>query len=101
MQHLTSLVTLLGHQLVAYGEQPREAGLDDLVEVGSVVTLVGLETICPADGQEALEAGQDRGGIVGVEELDGEVQEARPSLREVITQDSLYYRDKLVADAGL
>lgn len=54
MQHLASLITLLGQQLVAYYEQPREAGLDDLVEISAVVSVGCLEAVGPADCQEAL-----------------------------------------------
>jgi hypothetical protein len=56
MQHLTGLIALLGHQLVAHRQQPREASLDDLVEIGSVVALVSLEAVGPADRQKTLEA---------------------------------------------
>jgi hypothetical protein len=50
VQHLAGLIALLVHELVAYYQQPREADLDDLVEVGSAVAVARLEAVCPADG---------------------------------------------------
>lgn len=66
VQHLTSLIALLIHQLVTYGQQPGETGLDDFVEVGAVVAIADLEPIGSADCQQALEASQDRRRIIGV-----------------------------------
>lgn len=50
VQHLAGLVTLLVHQLIAYYQQPGEAGLDNLVEVGSAVAVACFEAVCAADG---------------------------------------------------
>lgn len=83
VEHLAGLVALLGDQLVADGQQAGEAGLDDLVEVGAALAVAGLEAVCAADGQQALQTGEDGGGAVGVEQLDGEVHEAGPLVGEV------------------
>lgn len=49
MEHLASLIALLVNQLIAHRQQPGETGLDNLVEVGAIVAIISLESICPAN----------------------------------------------------
>ena len=95
MQHLSGLVAFLVDELVADGEEPGEAGLDDLVEVRPVLAVAGPEAICAADGQQALQACHDGGGIIGVQQLDGEIHKGGPSVGEVVVQDALEDGDEL------
>lgn len=98
MEHLPRLFALLGHQLGRDGQQPGEASLDNLVKVGSVLPIASLEAVGAADGQQTLQAGEDRARIVGVQELDGEVHKGRPFLGKVPVQNSLQDGDELLSD---
>lgn len=98
MEHLSRLFALLGHQLGRDGQQSGEASLDNLVKVGSVLPIAGLEAVGAADSQEALQAGEDRTRVVGVQELDSEVHKSRPFLGEVPVQNSLQDGDKLLSN---
>lgn len=101
VKHLAGLVALLSDQLIADSKQPGEAGLNDLVEVDSIVAVRGLESVGAADGKQALQASEDGGGVVRVEELHGVVHEGRPLLREVEVQDALENGDQLLPDQPL
>lgn len=83
MQHLARLVALLVHQLIANGQEPRESSLDNAIKVRSVLALVGFVPESAADGEQALQTSQRRVRIVGVEQLQGELQESRPSAGEI------------------
>jgi hypothetical protein len=95
MQHLASLVTLLVHKLVAYDEQTREAGLHNFVKVLPILALNRLISKGTADGEQTLQTSEDGTGIVGVEELEGEVHKSRPSARKVALQNALEDGNKL------
>lgn len=66
MQHLAGLVAFLIHQLIANGQESRESCFNDVVEVLSVLTLVGLVPKSATDGEEALQTSQRRVCIVGI-----------------------------------
>lgn len=83
VKHLARLVALLVHQLIADGQHPWEADLDNLVEMHPILALHSLVPEGAADGEQALEAGQDRARVIRVEKLGGEVHEARPSTGKV------------------
>lgn len=70
--------------------------LDDLIEF--LPFFSGLESVDAADGQKTLQAGVDRVGVVGRQQLQGDVQEARPLFREIMLQDLLKERDQLRAN---
>lgn len=97
MQHLASLIALLVYQLVAYRQQPGEAGLDDFVEVSPALAVARLEAVGSADGQQTLQASQDGRGIVGVKELERVVHKSRPPIGKVEVQDTLQDWHELVA----
>jgi len=59
VKHLGSLVALLVHQLVADDQQTGESSLDDSVKWGSGITIARLEAVGTADGQKALQTGQN------------------------------------------
>lgn len=84
VQHFTGLIALLIYQLVADGQKAGEAGLDNVIEVDSVVAIGGLVAEGAADGEETLKSSKRRAGIVGVEQLQSKVHEARPSGREIV-----------------
>lgn len=65
--------------------------------MAAALAVASLETVCAADGQEALQTGKDGAGIVGVEELEGIVHKGGPSLREVEVKDALQDGHQLVA----
>lgn len=101
MKHLARLVALLVHELVADRQQPREAGLDNLVKVLPVVAVSGPITEGATEGEQALQTSQDRARIVGVEKLHGEVDVSRPACGKVALQHALEDGDKLLADERL
>ena len=79
MQHLTGLVTLLVDQLIANAEQAREAALDNLVEVSTVIALCCLVSESPAKCQKTLKTSKNGSRLVGVEQLHSEIDKSRPS----------------------
>lgn len=97
-KHLTGLQTLLIHQLHTDVEQLRKRMLHDLVKLLSLLT--ALKSVHPADGEKTLQAGVDGTRIVGAEELEGDVQEPRPLLGEVMLKDFLKEGDELSAHVG-
>jgi len=101
VKHLTSLITLLVDQLVANGQEAREAGLDNVVKVLSVGTIRRFEPERAADGKEALKAGENGTSIVCVEEFGGKVHKVGPSAGEVGLQNALDDRNELLADEGI
>lgn len=101
VKHLTGLVALLVDQLVADGQQTGETGLDNAVKVLPIVAVAGLEAESTADGEQALQAGQNGGGVVGVEQLRGEAHEVGPSTGEIGLEDALDDGDELLADEGV
>lgn len=101
VQHLASLVTLLVDQLIANSQQPGETCFDDLVKVLAIIGVGRLVAECTADGQQALQTGEDGAGSICVEELQGEVHKLRPSRGEVILKNALKNRDKLSTDEAL
>lgn len=92
-QHLSSFETGLVDQAVGNCEQLREGHLNNLVKVFSCLT--HLETVDTADGQQALQTGENASGILLVQEVDGDVEEIRPLLREVVVENLLQGSDEL------
>lgn len=101
MQHLTSLVTFLVHQLVTNGQETWEAGLDNLVKVLTIIALGRLVAERAANSQETLQTSQNGAGIIGIQQLQGEVHEARPAAWEIALQNSLQDRNELLANQSL
>lgn len=101
VKHLASLVTLLIHQLVADGNQTREGVLDNGIEVLSIGAVGVLVSEGTANTQQALQAGQNGAGIIGVQKLVGKIHKARPPAREVALQHPLQHRNELLADGGV
>lgn len=101
VKHLAGLVALLVDELVANGQEAGEAGLDNAIKVLSVGAVGGLEAESAADGEKALEAGEDGAGIVGVEEFGGKVHKVGPSSGKVGLEDALDDGDELLADEGV
>lgn len=101
VQHLTGLIALLVHQLIADGQQAGEAGLDNVVEMTAVIAVIRLVAESAADGEQTLQTGENRAGGVCVEELEGEVHKPRPSGGEVILKNALEDGDELLADQAL
>lgn len=66
-----------------------------------VLAVTSLETVCTADSQKTLQAGEDGRGFVCVQELDGEIHEGRPFFGEVPVQNALQDGDELWADQAL
>lgn len=95
-QHLSGLETGLVDQAVGDCEQLRERHLDNLVKV--LPCLAHLEAVHTADGQQALQTGEDAAGILLVQEVDGDVQEVGPLFGKVVVQDLLEGSDELGAD---
>lgn len=100
MQHLSRLVAVLVHQLVADGQKAREVGLDDLFELYPALAVTGFEPVGTADCQQALQTCLDRRRVIGVEQLHRVVHEGRPSLGEIEVEDALEDRYELVAHQG-
>jgi hypothetical protein len=86
-QHLASLETGLVDQAVGDCEQLRESHLNNLVKVFSCLS--HLEAIHTADGQQALQTGENAAGILLIQEADGDVEEIGPVFGEVVVQDLL------------
>ena len=101
VKHLTGLLAILVHQLIADSQQSREADFDDLFELRTVVCVAHLIAERTADSEQTLQASENSGGVVGVQQLNGVIHESRPSLGEVEVQDALKNGDKLVADQSL
>lgn len=101
VQHLASLVAFLVHQLIADGQESRETGFNNVVEVLSVLALVGLVSESTTYGKETLQTSQRRVRIIGVQQLQGEFQESRPPAGEITLQNALQNGNKLLADEPL
>lgn len=86
-QHLASLETGLVDQAVGDCEQLREGHLHNLVKVFSCLS--HLEAVHAADGQQALQTGEDATGILLVQEVDGDVEELGPVVGEIVVKDFL------------
>jgi hypothetical protein len=86
-QHLASLETGLVDQAVGNCEQLRESHLDNLVKVFSCLS--HLEAVDAADGQQALQTGENAAGILLVQEADGDVEEIGPVLGEIVVENLL------------
>lgn len=86
-QHLASLETSLVDQAVGNCKQLRKCHLNDLVKVFSCLS--HLEAIDAADGQQALQTGENAAGILLVQEADGDVEEIGPVFGEIVVQDLL------------
>lgn len=101
MKHLSRLLALLCDQLARDGQQPGETGLDDLVEVGPVLSITCFEPVGPANSQKALQTSEDRGRVVRVQELYREVHKRGPFLGKVPVQNPLQDGDELLPDQTL
>lgn len=101
MKHFPGLFAFLCHKFTRDGQQPGEAGLDDLVEVGPVLSISGFESVGPADGQEALQTSEDRRWIIGIQELYRKVHKGWPFLGEVPVQNPLQDGNELLPDQSL
>lgn len=86
-QHLASLETGLVDQAVGNCEQLREGHLNNLIKVFSC--LAHLEAVDAADGQQALQTGENAAGILLVQEVDGDVEELGPVVGEIVVEDLL------------
>lgn len=95
-EHLTGLETGLVDEVVSNTQQLRESHLDDLVEIGSCLS--HLEPVHPADGQQALQTSEDRAGILGVQEIDRDVEKVGPLLGEVVVENLLERCNELCSD---
>lgn len=98
MEHLSCLFTCLIRQTLSNSQQSGESQLNNLVEVGSV--FARFEAVNATNGKKALEAGEDRGSIVCIEELDSDVYKGGPFLGEVVVEDLLEDWDELLSDLG-
>jgi hypothetical protein len=101
VKHLASLIALLVNQLIANGQEAREAGLDNVIKVLSVGTIRRFEPESTADGEEALKAGENRTRIVCVEEFGGVVHKVGPSAGEIGLQNALDNGNELLADEDI
>ena len=95
-QHLASLETGLVDQAVGDSEQLREGHLDNLIKV--FPRLTHLEAINAADGQQALQTGENAAGILLVQEIDGDVEEFGPVIGEIVVEDLLQGSNELGTD---
>ena len=67
--------------------------------MGAIVPLAGsFVPVGTADGEKTLEPSEDRGWIVCIQELDGEVEKGGPPIGKVVVQYSLKNGNKLMAD---
>jgi tRNA splicing endonuclease len=98
VKHLTRLIALLVHEFVADSQEAREAGLNNLVEVLSVIAVGGLVAEGTADGKQTLQASEDGARVIRVQKLEGEIHELWPAGWEVILKDSLEDGNELLAD---
>lgn len=96
MEHLSRLLTCLVHQSLSDSQQSGEGQLNNLIEVGSIFTR--FEAIDAADRKKALQAGEDRGGLVRVEELYCNVYERWPFLGKIEVKNLLEDWNKLLSD---
>lgn len=97
-EHLRSLQTLLVNQSLANAEQLRERVLHDLIELLPLLT--SLEPVNPTNCQQTLQASIDCIRIVGTQQLQSQVQEARPLFGEIMLQNLLEKGYQLGADVG-
>lgn len=86
-EHLSRLQTFLIHQLVTDDKKLREGVLDDLVEIRPL--LPRLESVDTADGQQTLKPREDRVGVIGAQQSQGDVHKPRPLLWKVMLEDLL------------
>lgn len=97
-EHLRSLQALFVDQFLSNTQQLRERVLHNLVEL--VPLLAGLEPVHTTDCQQTLQARVNGVRIVGVQQLQGQIQEPRPLFGEVMLQDLLEEGNQLGADIG-
>jgi cell division protein ZapA (FtsZ GTPase activity inhibitor) len=97
VKHLARLVALLIDQLIADRQHSGETKLDNLVKVLPIVTFHCLVSKCTADGEQALKTSKNRARAVGIEQLNGEIHETRPSVGKVGLQNSLQHGNELMA----
>lgn len=90
-KHLSRFQALFIHKFHADAQKLRERMFHNLVEFLSL--LPGLEPVHPADRKQALQARVDRVRIVGSQQLEGNIDEVRPLLGEVVLEDLLEKRD--------
>ena len=98
MQHFPSILAHLVHQALSNNQQSGEGCFDNLIKICPVFSR--LETEDPTNGKETLQACEDRGRIVRVEQLNRDVDKRWPSFREIVMQYLLEDRDKLVSNLG-
>lgn len=84
-QHFTSLIAFLVKKLCAYRQQSRERNFNNLVEISSLFS--ALETIDPADCEQALKTRKDGICIIRIQKLNGDVNVLWPFCWEVVLQD--------------
>lgn len=101
VQHLAGLIALLGDELIANSQETGEAELNDLIKMNAALIVGRSETPGAADGEQALEASKDRGGVICVEKFRGVVHEIGPLVWKVEVQDPLQDRNKLLAHTSL
>ena len=94
-QNLACLEARFSRQRVANVQQLGKRQGDYLVKVGPV--LARLEAVDLAYGQQALHAGEDRGNVASIQQLDGYVEEVGPLGGEVVGKDLLQGGDELQA----
>jgi len=87
VKHFSSILTHFIHQTLSNNQKSREGCLDDIIKVRS--TLSRFEAEDATNGQKALQACENRGGIVCVEQLDGDAYERRPLFGEIEVKDFL------------
>ena len=76
MQHFPSIFTHLIDKTLTYSQESWESSLHYLIEVGSVFSRFKAEDA--TYGEKALEACENRGGIVGIQQLNRDIDESRP-----------------------
>jgi hypothetical protein len=97
-QHFSGLDARLVHQAVANVQEQGERRSHDLVEV--VPAIASLEAVDATDGEETLHPGEHGVGIVGLQQLNGNVDELGPLAGKVVLQDLAERGYELRANRG-
>lgn len=85
MEHLPCFHARLLDQSIGDIKQQRKGHLNDLIEL--IFRVCPFEAIHAIEGEHAMQASQDGGGIVGIEEAEGDIEEVWPTAGKVCIQN--------------
>jgi hypothetical protein len=97
-QHLSRLNACLIHQAIADIKKLGKSRSHDLIEV--FPTIASFKPVDATDGEQTLHSGKNGVGVIGLEQLDRDVDEFGPLAGKVMLQDLAQRGNKLRANRG-